>query len=268
MKQIWEIGRSDYQRNKYDILRKAQRNVSCLTSGQLGPRFKDSQRTFVSTIIKSSVMHETVWNEGDVTKMLVQKDRVQAMDNSLVDLMGTIFYERTRETIQSYLDHKEKMIQGFRDALSLAVDSAKAPIDSGKKLPIRYIQLSYLLSGVLLKEFRLKIDLYDTRHYGDLTGGDGYWDYAELFPYVDEDIDRLKEEWEQQFLHIREYEVVDLRLRYSVGVFAILEKILRDMVSEEAFGPVLEGMMEPEAAVFYGAYLDQSAVIATMKRSS
>jgi hypothetical protein len=51
---------------------------------------------------------------------------------------------------------------------------------------------------------------------------------------------------------------------YHVGVFAIMEEVLRLLAEEEIFANALTNLYEPEVYIAYGAYLDQSKLLATI----
>jgi hypothetical protein len=188
------------------------------------------------------------------------------MDAYLVERIKTIIRERSFDTFELYLAGREKVLQGFLSALSSAAGSAEPMIEADKKGKIRFMQFSYLLSAALMKELRLRIDLYDSRHYADMTDVGGYWDYQELFPYIDDDMAKLKGELEKQFRRVRDYEIFDIRNYYHVAVFALIGEILKDIVAKDAFAESLTGAYEAEVAVLFGAYLDQSELIATVNK--
>ena len=190
------------------------------------------------------------------------------MDQYLAELLEDIFYGRARETMEYFQVHKDKILQSF--LVSIASNSAAVQplIDSGKKGLIKYVQLSYLLSDSLVNELKVKIDFYDARYYGDIEMTGGHWDYKDLllFPYIDEDMEIICCELLKRFTRLKNYELLDIRLYYHIGIFALMLEILKILAEDKAFTEAFfGGIFASEVTVLYGAYLDQSEVIASIK---
>ena len=113
---------------------------------------------------------------------------------------------------------------------------------------------------------KLRIDYYDNRHYADITGSCGCWDYSKLIPYIEEDIEKLHGELCKRFLRVKDYELLDIRLRYHIGIIAVIEGILEELAATDTFRNALSDVFDDEVIVLYGAYLDQAEVITTIKR--
>jgi hypothetical protein len=186
------------------------------------------------------------------------------MDSYLADRLKSIFYERTLETMSYYQSCKVEILSSLISAVKDACSAMKPLIDGGNKQKVKYLQFSYLLSAANMKKLKLKLDLYDARHYGDLSSDGGYWDFAELFPYIDEDIRLLRDELGKRFHRVMDYELIDIRLYYHAGVFQMMWAILSDLADESAFAAIFTDVFEPTANVLFGAYLDQSEIIATI----
>jgi hypothetical protein len=199
--------------------------------------------------------------------MITLGERKRGIDDFLAELIKTLYPARMRETIEYTHKHKSEIIESLALSLTAAAASAKGLFDSGMKQKVQYIQFSYLFSAALMKELRLRVDLYDNRHYGDLSEAVGYWDYSGLFPYIDRDMAILKAELAKRFTRVMDYELTDIRLHYHIWIFALAESILTELVTENAFLNALTDVFDVEVSVLFGAYLDQSEVIATLKRA-
>jgi hypothetical protein len=198
------------------------------------------------------------------------------MDAYLADYLGTLFYERTLETMGYFKEHKERILQSLLSAVVSAGEAMKPLIDSGEKQKVRYLQFSYLLSAAKMGRLWLKLDLYDARHYADMRSDGGHWDYSEMFPYIDEDMGQLRSDLVKRFTRIMDYEISDIRLYYHTGVFKMMWATLMELGVEEGFAAALAGtsaagvsmadVFEPNVSVLFGAYLDQSEVVAEIER--
>ena len=197
---------------------------------------------------------------------LEREARRSGIDEYLAIRLEHIFYERTLETIGSFQVNKETIMQGLVSTVKEAGKMANLLVFNGKKQKVKYLQFSYLLSAAKMKKLRLKLDLYDARHYGDLNSHGGYWDYVELFPYIDEDIILLRDELAKRFSRIKDYELLDIRLYYHIGVFRIIWAILMELTADEAFAAALSDVFEQKVTILFGAYLDQSEEIAVIER--
>ena len=190
------------------------------------------------------------------------EERQREMSEYLKDDMENIFSLRTYQTMESLRARKPEILQSLIDAVKSASALAQPLIDCGKKQKIKCLQFSFLLSNALTRELRFRMDFYDTRYYADITGSGGYWDYSELFPFIDEDMESLRGKLVKRFTRVKDYELTDIRMIYCVGVFAIMEMVLAELATETAFEEVLTEVFESEVYVMYGAYLDQSKLIA------
>ena len=198
--------------------------------------------------------------------MKTKEERQREIDIYIASRMEPIFYDRTMETMKYFVANKEKILQSLLFAITKAGEAMKPFIDSGEKQKVKYLQFSYLFSAAKMKKLKLKLDLYDARHYGDLSSHGGYWSYDELFPYIDEDMQILRDELASKSLRIDDYKVSEIRLEYHVGVFQMMWAILMELGDEEAFAAALSDVFEPTVKVIFGAYLDQSEVVATIHR--
>ncbi|MDR0491267.1 MAG: hypothetical protein LBH28_08510 [Oscillospiraceae bacterium] len=196
--------------------------------------------------------------------MQTREERQRAMTECLSDHIEQMFHDRARETMEYFHLNRESVLQSFLSAITVASGAIRPLIDLGKKQKIKFLQFSFLFSGALMNERRLKIDFYDAGYYGDLAEAGGFWDYSMLFPYVDDDIEMLRNKLTGQMRRVMEYELIDLRMVYHVGVFAIMEEILTLISADEAFANALTEIYEPKVLVIYGAYLSQSKLITTV----
>ena len=196
--------------------------------------------------------------------MQKREERQRMITDCLSSHIEQMFFARSRDTMEYFYKNKESVLHRLLSALALASEPAKSLISSGKKRKIRMLQFSFLLSGALMNERKLRMDFYDERYFGDITEAGGYWDYSVLFPYIDEDIESLKGILSKQMLRVKEYELIDLRMVYHVGVFAIMEEVLTKLAAEDGFTKAFTEIYEPKVSVMYGAYLDQSKLIATV----
>ncbi|MDR0469896.1 MAG: hypothetical protein LBH09_07985 [Peptococcaceae bacterium] len=192
------------------------------------------------------------------------EERQREMSEYLKDDAERIFSERTSQTMERLHTHKAEILQSLIDAMRSSSALVQPIIASGRKQKVKYLQFSFLLSGVLTRELRLKMDFLDARYYADITDSGGYWDYSALLPFVDEDMEILRNKLLKQFRRVMEYELSDIRMVYCVGLFAIMEMALTELVAETAFAEALAEVFEPEVFVLYGAYHDQAKLIATI----
>jgi hypothetical protein len=194
------------------------------------------------------------------------EERKRGIDEYLAERIKTLYPARMQEAVEYARTHKSKLTDGLVSVLAAAAASAKSLIDGGIKQKVKCLQFSYLFSAALMKELRLRIDLYDSRHYGDLSEACSYWDYGSLFPYIDEDMATLKAESIKRFTRVMDYEFTDVRLYYHIWLFALTESILAELISENAFMASLTDIFDSEVTVLFGSYLDQAEVIAVLKR--
>ena len=194
------------------------------------------------------------------------EERQREISEYLKGDIERMFAERTSQTMEYLRAHKAEILQSLTAAVKSASAAVQPLIECGRKQIVRYAQFSFLLSGAVNRELQLKIDFYDTRYYADITESGGYWDYSVLFPFVDEDMNELHGKLRNKFQRIREYELLDIRLVYYIGVFAIMEMALTELAAEDAFADAFTEVFEPEIYVLFGAYHDQSKLIAKVKR--
>jgi hypothetical protein len=197
--------------------------------------------------------------------MKTSAERLQGIDSYLAAWVEPVFQKRTPETIDIFLNHRKKFEQNLLDAIKIAATAAEPLIATGEKQNITHLHFSYLLSAALMKELWLKIDLYDQRHYGDLAVAGSYWDYQALFPYIDVDMVQIRSELVKNFLRIKDHEILDFRLYYHVGVFALIEEILTEILTGEICQAALSELFPAEITVLFGGYLDHARVIATIR---
>lgn len=194
------------------------------------------------------------------------QDRQREMSEYLKNDIGRIISLRTSQVMEHLYANKDNLLQSLVNSVESTAASVHHLIANGKKQKIRYMQFSFLLSNALTRELRFRIDFYDARYYSDITDIGGYWDYSELFGFIDEDIEFLHMKLSEKFARIKEYELVDIRMVYHIAVFAIMEMVLTELVSDIAFAQVLTEIFEPEIYVFYGAYMDQSKLTAKVRK--
>lgn len=175
-----------------------------------------------------------------------RRKTVQAV---LTDLMPPLYRKRKEEAWRHYREHQEKMRRGFYEAVRSAIQ---------KKTETEYLCLSYLLSGVLSGKMLLKLDCYDRRWYADTKESGGYWNYQELFPHVEEDMECVRRQLKQSVLRVMEYEVEEFRICDQVFSFNVLMDILNDIVREEFRRVYMPELHELPISVLFGAYLGET----------
>lgn len=162
---------------------------------------------------------------------------------------------------KEYRKNEKDVIESFHNAFLMGIGQLGGMIGTGKKQPVSYIQISYLLSGALSGERLLKIDFYDERYYADIHEIDCYWDYESLFPEYEEDIILLKSELKQAVPRITAYEIQKACIWYQIGNFIVLKTVIQDMMQKIKPDEKLGVYSASAGAVFYGAYLDQSEAV-------
>ena len=193
--------------------------------------------------------------------MQKKEERQHKMDEYLTERFASIFPERTLQTMRYASDNAARLAHSLLSAIEDGASEAKQKIADGKKGPITYLQLSYLLSDIPQKKLTLKIDCFDERYYGDLREIDAYWDYSELFPYIDEDMAILHKELGNTFIRFMDYEIWDIRQCYHIWIFILMKDIVKNLIAGEEASQLLADIRGSELAVLYGAYLDQAEVI-------
>ena len=200
--------------------------------------------------------------------MLAKEERRLGMESYLDARLEEIFYERTLETFEYFHVNKDKLLSSLMSAIGEARVAVEPSINSGSKQRIKFVQFSYLLSAAKMNKLILKIDMYDARHYGDLISDGGYWDYSELFPYINEDMQLLRDELSKRFLRIKDYEIADIRLYYHTGIFQMMWAVLMELAIEETFLEILSEEFEPTVHILFGAYLDKAEVVGTISKGA
>jgi len=197
-----------------------------------------------------------------------REKRFSEMEDVLTDILEEMWYERKQETMQLYAERKDSVQKNLISVITENVESIAMLIETGEKRPVRFIHFSFLLSEVLQKKLILKIDYYDERYFRDISDIDSFWDYSELFPYIDEDMAKIRDELQEEFISLKNYDILDIEMLYHVGVFAVMKEILASMVSEEDFLKAVATICDVETAVLNGAYSGQTEVIGHFGREA
>lgn len=186
-----------------------------------------------------------------------KKQYVELMEDALRD------YERRTypKTIELFGAKREWVEAGFVKTIEGVKKNLQQAISAGKKGKIKYIQLSYLLSGAFSEEMLIRLDFYDKGYYRDVEEMSSYWDCSSLFPDAKEEYIRLKEWLEKRIIRIQSSELSQLKLGLMIFNYKILHSILPKLVKAERVEGLLRLCCENEAYVLYGAYLDQAEVI-------
>lgn len=165
-----------------------------------------------------------------------------------------------------YEERKTDIIKSFQEAFRSGTEQIGAMQASRIKSPICYIHLSYLLSGALTGESRVKIDFYDQRYFADLQEIDCFWDYQMLFPEYAQELLELEDQLRQDVPRLTSCELQKARTCFQTGNFIVLEPVLQALLDDAKIKECLDRYSASEVNVFYGAYLDQSELICRWER--
>ena len=159
---------------------------------------------------------------------------------------------------KTYEEQKTEILKSFQEVFQEGREQIRAMQEAHVKFPVCYIHLSYLLSGALTGESRLKIDFYDRRYFADLQEVDCFWDYRMLFPEYEQELYEMEAQLRQELPRLTACERQKAGIYFQTGNFIVLEPVLKALIAEPEIRACLDGCLAPEVQIFYGAYLDQS----------
>ncbi len=191
---------------------------------------------------------------------------MERMQNVFV-LMDAIAPERFEQSQRLIQDHCVKfgkeiaaeMLSAFQDTFLQTAQFQS----TGEKGDVRYIVLSHLYSSIYTGGYAMKLDIFDQRFYADPHEIDACLTLNWLHDFLEKDMNWFRESLKSHnILHLREYELEQIRYRYVYYYHAAALKLISESM------PALLQLSEfqslavaPEMEVMYGSYMDQAVVI-------
>lgn len=193
-----------------------------------------------------------------------QKTRSQEIDQIFNKQCQMCLEETKTELLEWYQHNSGLLLHGFiktveEGLIKLQIDQADM-----RKGELRYLQLSYLLSGVSMGADLLKLDFYDKRYYGDPFDFDCFWDYKILFPNTANHREIIRSKLKNEVIRMMDYELEERMAGYKKGQARILKGIIVNMFQEERLRDLFDLDHQHDISVMYGAYMGQSSPICTI----
>jgi len=142
----------------------------------------------------------------------------------------------------------------FFDAMQALLTHAASAQEQGEKGQLRYICISYLLSSLHTGSYKLRIDAYDERHYGDLADSHVCWSPHFILGHLDSDMAHFRKHIGHKIVQIQEHEIMWFMKRYSMYYFEIALQFAADLI--ESIVSDTRGL-----TVTFGGYMDEGVII-------
>lgn len=152
----------------------------------------------------------------------------------------------------------------FEKAVEEAVSQTLVLQEFQNKGEIRYLYFSFLLSNSLSGETLVKIDCGGELGAADVNEIDCYWNYGNLFDYIDEDVQYFEKELKKTIPRMKEYEIHELKTAYLIANYRTLEEILKYFIRFGSVKKIISPIKNRTIHVLYGPYLAESEVIGTL----
>lgn len=182
------------------------------------------------------------------------------------DILNKTFVEICTKTLLKnklyifsyYNEHSERLADCFIYTLEEGYQQLHVYQEAGVKGDLRYLKISFLMSGQFSGENLLKIDFYDERFYGDPYEIDCYWDYGELFPLEKKEMEEIGCLMRKELIKVMDFEVEERLSAYWIGRMQLLQIVLMELLKKErVLSAILKGAGS-QIQVLYGAYLGSS----------
>lgn len=157
-----------------------------------------------------------------------------------------------------YIEHSDRLADCLIHTLEDGYQKVHDYQESGEKGELRYLKMSFLMSGQFSGENLVKVDFYDKRFYGDPYEIDCYWDYGELFPSQKTDIEEIACFMRKELIKVMDFEVEERLSTYWMGKMQLLQMVLMELLKKQGVRSVIAAEAGFQVDVLYGAYLGSS----------
>lgn len=148
--------------------------------------------------------------------------------------------------------------KGFLDSLKEVFAQARRLQEEGKKGKTAFISFSFLYSSLLLGKNGFRIDVYDKDFYLDEQETCTFWEPAEIFRYVEDDVKCAERRLDSSFVPIDSNERIELYNSYLVNYYQITAVLLKDLVKLiESMKAFKEMQNEKVVMVTMGEFMDK-----------
>lgn len=169
--------------------------------------------------------------------------------------------DRDAEAIhEDFLKDYDKRSRAFTDALREGCLKAITMQEEGHKGDVKYINITYLRTRVLTKDYSYRIDFLDKRWFLDTDECYSYWDNSSIYSYLDKVREDMLYQIDHRTLHDYDVDYMCQVLAdfYNRMVYHQVKVFIEDAVA----CPEYEGMgKDSQLVITFGEYMDQSEVI-------
>lgn len=190
--------------------------------------------------------------------VLDKEKRIQEMNIFIIPYMQDCAQASVDTAATYYEQNQADILESFVKTLQCANQQTVFLQKEGQKDAVKYIHLSYLISGAITKKETLKIDFYDHRYYADLAEIDVFWDYQNLFSSLQANFTYLTNALKKQFTNVKTFEIEELYLAYRTLMFPALEQICKSLVENPAVWDALKPISANRLEILFGGYLSES----------
>lgn len=169
-------------------------------------------------------------------------------------------FPKMQDQIYEYYEkNKQAMIQNFINSITNIIEQFKE--DEEK---INYLDISFLFSSYLSRDYVFKITGYNSYYYVDTLDRSSLFTYKEIMQEHEEDYNKIISAIKREDTLIKEYEIYELNLNFSILYFACLQNILIDLFENKQVMEYFKLNGEffyPHVYIKYGSYMDQNSRI-------
>lgn len=178
----------------------------------------------------------------------VKMHNEKEFNERLYELADKKFSLRIEDIVDYYVQHYEELVYDFI-AIIEQLQSAKVK-ENGK-----YLFFHYLHSSTLMKNYRIKICLYNEKLYMDEEAASNWWRPPYIYDFIENDVNLFEKELKKEFVGVKPWQMEEFRIKYANQFIAVLGFILQMIFQDERLADVLKRF---EIAPFFGEFMGKA----------
>lgn len=164
--------------------------------------------------------------------------RVQELANSQISL-------RIEEIIDFYDGHYDEVVS---DIVCMVERLQKEKLQQNGK----YLLFHFLHSSILMKNYKIKVCLYNEMLYRDKEISTVFWKPPCMFDFIEEDVAFFEAQIKKEFVHIHPWDIEEFRVEYANQFILILGFMLQKIFQDERLCKFLKAF---NIVPFFGEFM-------------
>lgn len=186
--------------------------------------------------------------------------RQEIIENSAIELAGQKLEIAIKHNTEYYKANRCKIEESFLQAVDHGLLQC---IQTKKK--IGYITISVLESSLITKTYDLQIAFYSKDLYADSRPIYEYWAPMFIYENLDSDIKEIKELLKSKVIHLKPYEIYELKHQYASNFYFLIGFMMRGLGLQIGNLHIYQQVdKEKQIKILFGKYMEKQTEIVTL----